>query len=106
MLQSSIYPPSYGVPSEFFFIIKIQMEAMESLDKRVVLKSIHFTIKDKTYNKRTGKMEVINVEINRGLSKKVEGEAVPRKIILEAKVSSLRQPQSHPFSFTCAKTRS
>ena len=56
---------------------------MESLDKRVILKSIHLTIKDKTYNKRTGKMEVINVEINRDLSKKVEGESVPRKIILE-----------------------
>ena len=28
-------------------------------------------------------MEVINVEINRDLSKKVEGEAVPRKAILE-----------------------
>ena len=83
MLQSSIYPPSYGVPSELFFIIKIQIEAMESLDRRVILKSIHLTIKDKTYNKRTGKMEVINVEINRDLSKKVEGEAVPRKIILE-----------------------
>ena len=25
MLQSSIYPDSYGVPCEYFFVIKIQL---------------------------------------------------------------------------------
>ena len=64
MLQSSIYPSSYGVPSELFFIIKIQIEAMESLDKHVILKSIYLTIKDKTYNKRTGKMKSSTLRSN------------------------------------------
>ena len=31
MLQSSIYPDCYGVPCEFFFVIKIQFQADASL---------------------------------------------------------------------------
>lgn len=41
MLQSSIYPDSYGVPCEYFFVIKIQLEGLATLREDVQLKKIH-----------------------------------------------------------------
>lgn len=65
MLQSSIYPISYGVPCEYFFIIKVEFKGMPSLPCDVVLQRIHLDIKDKSRNRDTGKLEEIKVEINR-----------------------------------------
>jgi hypothetical protein len=78
MLQSSIYPISYGVPCEYFFIIKVEFKGMPSLPCDVVLQRIHLDIKDKSRNRETGKLEDIKVEINRGFigkSDKRENEA-------------------------------
>jgi len=75
MLQSSIYPESYGVPSEYFFIIKVEFETLSSLPCDVVLQKLHLEIKDKTNNKTTGKPEDIIVEINRSFVGKSDDTA-------------------------------
>jgi len=51
MLQSSIYPETYGVPCEYFFVIKLQFKATPELKKTIVLKKINLVIKDKSRNK-------------------------------------------------------
>jgi len=78
MLQSSIYPESYGVPCEYFFIIKVEFKGMPSLPGDVVLQRIHLNIKDKSRSKENGALEDIKVEINRqfvGKGDKPENEA-------------------------------
>ena len=45
MLQSSLYPESYGVPSEHFFIIKFYFTAMADLKEAVNLKRIQLFVR-------------------------------------------------------------
>lgn len=67
MLQSSIYPEQYGVPCEYFFIIKIEFDPTPDLEQTIILKKIVLNIKDRTKNKTTGQYEFIDVQINRPL---------------------------------------
>ena len=61
MLQSSIYPEQYGVPCEYFFIIKIEFEGNDDMKENVLLKKVVLNIKDRTRNKTTGQYEYIDV---------------------------------------------
>lgn len=72
MLQSSIYPEQYGVPCEYFFIIKLEFEPTEELKEDLILKQVVLNIKDRTRNKNTGQYEYIDVQINRPLPEKSE----------------------------------
>jgi len=47
MLQSSIYPKAYGVPSEYFFVIKFMFEPTPDLEETIKLTNIHLDINDR-----------------------------------------------------------
>ena len=72
MLQSSIYPDSYGVPCEYFFVIKIQLEATAALQGEVELRKIHLKISDKSRNKTTNELQTVFVHIDRDLTERNE----------------------------------
>ena len=48
MLQSSIYPDCYGVPCEYFFVIKVRFQATKQVKKCIILKKLCLVLKDKT----------------------------------------------------------
>lgn len=74
MLQSSIYPDSYGVPCEYFFVIKIQLEGTPELANEVELRKIHLKISDKSRNKTTNELQTVFVHIDRDLTEKNEDQ--------------------------------
>lgn len=62
MLQSSIYPDCYGVPCEYFFVIKF----LFSLDKQsgtgpITLRKLHLNMKDKTKERGSNVYEDVNI---------------------------------------------
>ena len=67
MLQSSIYPETYGVPCEFFFVIKFQFKATPDLKQNIILKKIILKIHDNSRDKNTGELKRVIVPIERVL---------------------------------------
>ena len=67
MLQSSIYPETYGVPCEFFFVIKFQFRATSELKHNIVMKKIILKIHDNSRDKNTGELKRVVVPIERVL---------------------------------------
>ena len=57
MLQSSIYPKNCGVPCEHFFIVKLQIKALEDFKQTRVLKQASLVVSDTTYNIKTKRDE-------------------------------------------------
>ena len=48
MFQSTLYPRQCGVPSEHFFIVKIEFKSMKKLSKKIYLKQVNLSINDRT----------------------------------------------------------
>ena len=67
MLQSSIYPSSYRVPNEIFFVIKIQIHALPNLEGKVKLNKILLDIEDKSRNNQANEKHTIKVQIEKQL---------------------------------------
>ena len=78
MLQSSIYPESYGVASEYFFVIKFLFNAMPELKEPIKLMKIHLDIQDRNKNKDTKNDEKYTVKIDR----KLKGENKTEGLVL------------------------
>lgn len=75
MLQSSIYPDCYGVPCEYFFVIKIQFEAAASVKKNIQLKKLYLKMKDKTKERGSSTYEDVIISIERKLVDKTKTNA-------------------------------
>lgn len=61
MLQSSIYPESYRVPSEFFFVIKIQF-IPQGLTEPVKLKKVQLKILDTQKSNSESKQSEVTID--------------------------------------------
>lgn len=69
MLQSSIYPESYGVPSEYFFVVKFLFKSLPDTKDTIKFMKIHLNIEDKNRNKETGEYKKNIVPIDRKLNR-------------------------------------
>ena len=71
MLQSSIYPDCYGVPCEFFFVIKFLFSLDKTTGKEpITLRKLHLNMKDKTKERGSNVYEDVNISIERRLVEK------------------------------------
>lgn len=67
MLQSSIYPECYGVPCEYFFVIKFLFELDPNAPTPINLKKLFLNMKDKTKERGSSVYEDVNITIDRKL---------------------------------------
>lgn len=67
MLQSSIYPECYGVPCEYFFVIKFLFELDPNAPTPINLKKLCLNMKDKTKERGSSVYEDVNITIDRKL---------------------------------------
>jgi len=73
MLQSSIYPDSFTVPKEYFFIIKVQFELPASAPQTLIIKRLILNIQDKVKSRGKEEFEFVNVEIEKKIIGKDNG---------------------------------